>query len=345
MEQIRKFLKNKSILVTGSCGSVGSSIIKYLLEKTECKKVVSLDNNEGELFFQRDKYKNFKNFYVSLVDICDLQSVNKSLMGIDYVLHCAALKNVPICEISPSSCINVNVIGTSNIIEASISNNVKKVIFTSSDKAVSPTNVMGASKLVAEKIITAANIETSNKFKTVFSSTRFGNVIGSTGSVLPIFQNQINNNKKLTVTSKSMTRFMMSNIKSVELVLSSLVLAKGGEIFITKMPSINVYTFAKCVYEIFTNKKSDDTNFEIIGLRQGEKMYEELMYQEELSRSYEIKDFFIVLPNLEIYNELSKKKKFKKYKKIKKVYNSDIENQLSYEKTKSFLKKIILDNY
>ena len=338
---MKSFFKNKIILVTGSCGSVGYELVKKLLS-LGCKKVIGLDNNEGELFFQKEHFKNFKNFEIKLIDICNLDLVNDALKDIDYIIHCAALKNVPVCELSPSSCINVNIYGTANIIKAARLNKVSKVLFTSSDKAVNPTNIMGASKLVAEKLITAANLVNSNSDKTIFASTRFGNVVGSTGSVLPVFKKQINDGEKLTLTSKNMTRFMMSNEKSVELVLNSLRISIGGEIFITKMPTINLYTFAKCVHQIFSPKKDFLKSLKVIGLRQGEKMYEELMSSEELSRSREMKDFFVVLPNnIETYNNVKSAKSYKNLKKVKKVYNSEFEIPLNFKQTLKFLKNIL----
>ena len=341
MEQIKKFLNNKTILITGASGSVGSSLIDYLIDQTKLKKIIAVDNDEGKLFFQMEKYKKKKNFSVALVDICDFENLEKIFINVDYVLHCAAYKNVPMCETSPSSCIKVNIDGTSNVIQAAVKNNVKKVIFTSSDKAVNPTNIMGTSKLIGEKLITAANITNKTINKTIFSSTRFGNVVGSTGSVLPIFENQLKNKKKITITSKDMTRFMMSKKKSVELVLSSLAQAKGGEIFITKMPCINIFTFAQAFYEKYTGKKFTKKHYKLIGFRQGEKMYEELMYETEINRSYETKDFFIVYPDLEIYNFLTKRLNKSKNKKVKKLYNSHIEKKLDFVETKKFISNFI----
>ena len=293
-------------------------------------------------FFQKEELKRYKNFQIKLVDICNLENTLNALSDVDYVIHCAALKNVPICEISPSSCIDVNIKGTSNIIMAARHNRVSKVLFTSSDKAVNPTNIMGASKLVAEKLITAANLENSSKDKTIFSSTRFGNVIGSTGSVLPIFIDQIKKGKKLSITSKNMTRFMMSNNKSVDLVLNSLKISLGGEIFITKIPTLNIFTFAKCIHYLYSEIKNFEKSYNIIGPRQGEKMYEELMSDEELSRSHELKDFFVVLPsNIETYNKIRSIKKYKKFKKVNKVFNSKHEISLNFNQTLNFLKKIL----
>ena len=337
------FLKNKNILVTGSCGSIGSKLVEFLIN-TKCKKIIAIDNNEGELFFQREKYKQFKKFEIGLVDICDLENLIKITSDVDYILHCAALKNVQVCEISPSACINTNILATSNIIYASKINNVKKVLFTSSDKAVNPTNIMGASKLVAEKLITAANLQ-SGKSKTIFASTRFGNVIGSTGSVMPIFINQINRGEKLTVTSKNMTRFMMSNKKAVKLVLNSLEMSMGGEIFITKMPTINIFNLAQSVYKIYSKHKNNKSFFRIIGPKQGEKMFEELMTDEELSRSFEIKDFYVVLPNnIEAYNNFIKKFPKNKFKKLKKVFNSSTEKAYNLKETSNFLNKVLKED-
>jgi FlaA1/EpsC-like NDP-sugar epimerase len=338
---MKDFFFNKTVLVTGSCGSVGSKIVERLLSY-KCKSVIGIDNNEGSLFFQKEEYKKYRNFQIKLVDICNLDQTINALSDVDYVIHCAALKNVPICEISPSSCIEVNVKGTSNIIKAARYNKVLKVLFTSSDKAVNPTNIMGASKLVAEKLVTAANLENSSKDITIFSSTRFGNVIGSTGSVLPIFIDQIKKGKKLSITSEHMTRFMMSNKKSVDLVLNSLKISTGGEIFITKMPTINIFIFARCVHSLYSKTKKFEQSYDIVGPRQGEKMYEELMSEEEITRSHELKEYFVVLPsNIETYNKIKSIKKFKKFKKVKKVFNSKYETSFNFKQTLDFLSKIL----
>ena len=270
----------RKVIITGGAGTCGEQIIKELLLDGKAENIVSLDNNEGALFFQQEQFKNSKQFSCDMADITDLMSLNRAFRGADLVIHCAAFKNVPMSEISPSSCVNVNVKGTENVIEAAINNGVSTVVFTSSDKAVNPTNIMGATKLVGERLITSANLAHSG---TKFASVRFGNVIGSTGSVLPVFVKQIMNGSPMTVTDPDMTRFMMGQRDAAKLVLKAAQQAIGGEIFITKMPVIQIRKFAEALYKIASDQGIVDMDFnyerdvKISGIRPGEKLYEELL--------------------------------------------------------------------
>jgi FlaA1/EpsC-like NDP-sugar epimerase len=197
-------------------------------------------------------------------------------------------------ELSPEQTIQNNVIGTQNVISAATRNNVEKVIFTSSDKAVNPTNVMGTSKLLGERLMSAAN---SNSASTIFASTRFGNVLGSNGSVVEIFRRQIAEGKKLTITDAEMTRFVMSTSEAVDLVISSAEIAVGGEVFITKMAAIKIVDLATAMLQDSDREKIDfATDIEIIGAKPGEKLYEELMTSEETRRAIELTDYFCVYP-------------------------------------------------
>jgi len=294
------FFKGKSVLVTGSCGTVGSELVRQLLtrDKDIPEMIIGIDNNESELFFQDQNHLNDINSHFFVADIRNQDALMQHMKGIDIVFHCAALKHVILCERSPDQAIETNVVGMQNVITAAQYNNVEKVIFTSSDKAVNPTNVMGTSKLMGERMMTAAN---SNKRKggTIFTSTRFGNVLGSNGSVVPIFHNQIAKGGPLTITNENMTRFVMSIKESVNLVIDSAIKSKGGEVFITKMPVVRIGDLAIAMIRELAPKYGFNINDIIlkeIGSKPGEKLYEELMSDEETRRAVELKDYFSVLP-------------------------------------------------
>lgn len=297
---MKYIFQNKSILVTGACGTVGSELIRQLLAQPEYgpAEVIGIDNNESQLFFLDQQYleDTRANFFVA--DIRDRDELTRKMVGIDVVFHCAALKHVILCERSPEQAVQTNIQGVQNVIAAAQASSVGKVIFTSSDKAVNPTNVMGTSKLMGERLMTAAN---SNKRGNgpVFASTRFGNVLGSNGSVIPIFHNQIAKGGPITLTHRDMTRFVMSVEESVRLVIDSAMLAKGGEVFITKMPVVRIEDLAKAMVEELAPRYGympQDIQITEIGTKPGEKLYEELMSPEETRRALELKQYFSVLP-------------------------------------------------
>ncbi len=293
-------MKNKRILVTGACGTVGSELVKSLLTNKEYSPatVIGLDNNESELFFIDQLYLDDSRASFQLADIRDRDVLARAMQDIDIVFHCAALKHVILCERSPYEAVQTNISGCQNVIHAADANNVEKVIFTSSDKAVNPTNVMGTSKLMGERLMTAAN-GSSKKSNTIYASTRFGNVLGSNGSVIPIFKQQIKNGGPVTLTDPEMTRFVMTVEESVRLVIDSSYQAKGGEVFITKMPVLKISDLAQVMIELLAEeygRKPEDVKIEIIGSKPGEKLYEELMSDEETRRAVELEQYFSVLP-------------------------------------------------
>lgn len=293
-------IQNKNILVTGACGTVGAELVKSLLSNDKYKpnSVVGIDNNESNLFFLDQLYLDDSRANFHLADIRDRDVLTRLMQDIDIVFHAAALKHVILCEGSPYEAVQTNIMGCQNIIDAAKSNNISKVIFTSSDKAVNPTNVMGTSKLMGERLMTAAN-GGSRKSKTVFASTRFGNVLGSNGSVIPIFKNQIKKGGPITLTDTEMTRFIMTVEESVRLVIDSADQAQGGEVFITKMPVLRIADLAKAMIEILSESygyKTNDISINIIGSKPGEKLYEELMSDEETRRAVELDQYFSVLP-------------------------------------------------
>ena len=306
---MKSILEGKSILVTGACGTVGSELVRQLLTQPEYApaEVIGIDNNESQLFFLDQRYlkDSRANFFVA--DVRDRDELTLKMAGIDVVFHCAALKHVVLCERSPEQAVQTNIQGVQNVISAAQANWVEKVIFTSSDKAVNPTNVMGTSKLMGERLMTAANSNKRGRGP-IFASTRFGNVLGSNGSVIPIFHNQIAKGGPVTLTHCDMTRFVMSIEESVKLVIDSAMLAKGGEVFITKMPVVRIVDLAKAMVEELSPRYGlgpKDVEITEIGTKPGEKLYEELMSPEETRRALELDQYYSVLPAFRgIYNDI-----------------------------------------
>ncbi len=289
---------------------MGSELLGQLLTDPGFSpaEVIGIDNNETALFFLDQQYLHDSRANFFLCDIRDYNELRNKSRGVDIIFHAAALKHVILCERSPEQAVQTNINGVQNVIASAIANNVETVIFTSSDKAVNPTNVMGTSKLMGERLMTAAN---SSKLEggPVFASTRFGNVLGSNGSVLPIFRNQILKGGPVTLTDREMTRFVMSIRESVQLIIDSAMYAMGGEVFITKMPVVRIEDLACAMVEelaLDAGFDSCDIKIEEIGTKPGEKLYEELMSPEEVRRAVELPDYFSVLPAFRgIYSNIS----------------------------------------
>lgn len=292
-------LNGRRVLITGCCGSVGSALVSRLLTAKEYEgtEVVGLDNSEDGIFQMEMQWEGSGRARFLVGDVRDVEALRRAMTEVQVVLHCAALKHVYQCEKAPFEAVKTNILGVEAVIAAARDAGVERVLFTSSDKAVNPTNVMGTSKLMGERLITAANAIMGSR--TVFASTRFGNVLGSRGSVVEVFRRQIEAGQRLTLTSKEMTRFVMSINQAVDLVLGSVELARGGEVFITKMPTISIYDLALTMIEALCdgNGQARETlQPEEIGPRPGEKMYEELLTSEEARRAIELRDYFIVMP-------------------------------------------------
>lgn len=288
------YYKDKVILVTGGTGSIGSKIVKKLLE-FKPKTVRVLDNNETALFDLEQELKDNR-IRTLIGDIRDPERLKMAFDDVDIIFHAAALKHVSLCEYNPFDAVKTNVLGTQNVLNAALDANVEKVVVISTDKSVNPINVMGATKLLAERLTISANNYNGNK-RTVFSCVRFGNVIDSRGSVVPIFKKQIKNGGPVTITDPEMTRFVMGIPEAVELILKAGKLAKGKEIFILKMPALNIIDLAEVMIEEFAsnyNHKAEDIKIKIIGKRNGEKMYEELMTEDELNYASEYEELFIL---------------------------------------------------
>lgn len=311
------FYKNKKILVTGGVGSIGSQLIKKLLD-LDPAIIRIFDNNETGLFDLAEELNSSK-LRTLIGDIRDKERLVTAMDGIDIVFHTSALKHVPLCEYNPFDAVKTNVLGTQNVLEAALFNEVEKVINISTDKAVSPTNVMGATKLLAERLTISANYYRGMK-RTVFSSVRFGNVLNSRGSVIPIFKKQIRNGGPVTITDKQMTRFFMEIPSAVNLILTAGEIAKGREIFIFRMPALRIIDLAKVMIEEYApgfGYKPEDISLQVIGKRSGEKLYEDLMAEEETDRAYERDDMLMIIPHTLSYEnplDLSMTESFTKVK-------------------------------
>ena len=295
---MNEFFKDKRVFVTGCCGTIGLELVRQLLEVYQVGEFSGMDNNESELFFLEQSFAQHPNARFTLGDVRDRDKLVRCMRKMDIVFHAAAFKHVILCERSPFEAVQTNIVGLQNIIYAAYENSLEKVIFTSSDKAVNPTSVMGTSKLMGERLMTAANSNQRGDGP-VFASTRFGNVLGSRGSVVPIFKEQIRRGGPVTLTHPDMTRFIMSVSEAVKLVIDSHSLAKGGEVFITKMPVLRIKDLAQVMIKILApHFGHDPQKIEIkeIGVKPGEKMYEELMSDEETRRAWELKDYFVVQP-------------------------------------------------
>jgi len=279
--------KDKTLLITGGTGSFGNAVLKRFLN-TDIKEIRIFSRDEKKQDDMRKLYKNDKiKFYIG--DVRDLASIKNAMHGVDYVFHAAALKQVPSCEFFPLEAVKTNIIGTDNVLTASIEYGVKKVICLSTDKAAYPINAMGISKAMMEKVFVAKS-NTVSPDKTVICGTRYGNVMASRGSVIPLFVEQIKSGQSLTVTNPEMTRFLMSLDEAVELVVFAFENAQTGDIMVQKSPSSTVRDLAQAVKELF----NVDNDIKIIGTRHGEKLYETLLTKEEYMHAEDMGNFFRV---------------------------------------------------
>lgn len=287
--------KNKTLLITGGTGSFGNAVLKRLLD-TEIREIRIFSRDEKKQEDMRLSYNNEKlRFHIG--DVRDFSSLNDAMSGVDYVFHAAALKQVPSCEFYPMEAIRTNSLGAENVMNAAIANNVKVGIVLSTDKAVYPINAMGLSKAMMEKLMVAKS-RIVQPDKTVLCGTRYGNVMGSRGSVIPLFIRQIKEGLPLTVTDPDMTRFMMSLDSAVELVLYAFEHGSPGDIFVKKAPGATIGDLAKAMKELF----NADSEIKIIGTRHGEKLYETLLTREEFVKAIDCGDYYRIVADTRSLN-------------------------------------------
>jgi UDP-N-acetylglucosamine 4,6-dehydratase/5-epimerase len=278
--------KNASILITGGTGSFGHTFVPMVLEKFNPKRLVIFSRDEMKQWNMAKLYEGDDRVRFFIGDVRDKDRLYRALDGVDYVVHAAATKIVPTAEYNPFECVKTNILGAMNVIDASIDQNVKRVVALSTDKASSPANLYGGTKLVSDKLFIAGNSYSGSK-NTSFSVVRYGNVMGSRGSVIPFFLSQ-KSKKNLPITDKLMTRFMISLEEGVELVLTAFDDMVGGEIYVKKIPSMKVIDIARAINE--------DQGQEIIGIRPGEKLHEQMIGIEDAPFTYEYKDYYKILP-------------------------------------------------
>jgi len=283
---------NKTILITGGAGSFGQKFTEIILKEHNPKSVRIYDNRELAQVEMERKFKDLRlRFFIG--DVRDIKRLNRAMSGVDIVVHAAALKHVPICEYNPIEAVKTNIDGAINVIDVAINNSVEKVINISTDKAVQPVNLYGATKMVAEKLFVQANSYTGAK-KTIFSCSRYGNVVGSSGSVIPLFEEQ-KEKGEITITDENMTRFWVTLEKGAQFVVKCIEKMKGGEIFVPKIPSMKIIDLADAIAPGSAKK--------ITGIRPGEKLHETLITAEESKHAKETDDCYIIEPEFSFWDE------------------------------------------
>lgn len=327
--------RGKTLLITGGTGSFGNAVLeRFLKQDIDIKEIRIFSRDEKKQEDMRIKYKNDKiKFYIG--DVRDYRSIDDAMDGVDYVFHAAALKQVPSCEFFPIQAVRTNVLGTENVLEAAINHNVKRVIVLSTDKAAYPINAMGMSKAMMEKVAVAKGRDLSAG-QTIICRTRYGNVMASRGSVIPLFLDQIKQNKPLTITDPNMTRFMMTLEDAVELVLYAFENGEQGDLFVQKAPAATIEVLAKAIKEL----KKSDVKIQNIGPRHGEKLYEVLVTKEEMIFAEDLGKYFRIPADNRSLN-------YQKYenvgnKDLSKVneYNSHNTDRLDVDGMKTLLKKL-----
>ncbi|PQA90530.1 UDP-glucose 4-epimerase [Chryseobacterium piscicola] len=327
-------IKDSILLITGGTGSFGTAVLNRFLHTDHFKEIRIFSRDEKKQDDMRNFYKNDKIKYF-IGDVRDFNSVDYAMKNVDYVFHAAALKQVPSCEFFPMQAVKTNVEGTQNVIRAAAANKVKKVICLSTDKAAYPINAMGISKAMMEKVAVA---EARNLVDTVVCLTRYGNVMASRGSVIPLFLNQIQNNEDITITDPNMTRFLMSLDEAVELVLFAFEHGNPGDLFVNKAPAATIGDLAKAVLEL----KNANSKIKIIGTRHGEKLYETLCTREEMMNAEDMGDFYRIPAD---NRDLNYAKYFSQGSHIEKTiedYNSHNTKREDVEGVKKLLEKLDL---
>jgi UDP-N-acetylglucosamine 4,6-dehydratase len=329
-------LNGKTILITGGTGSFGQAFAKRVLAECGPRKVIVYSRDEYKQYMMREKFKAYdERLRFFLGDVRDKSRLLRAFEGVDYVVHAAALKQVPALEYNPTEAVNTNVMGANNIVDAAIDTGVKKVIALSTDKAVGPINLYGATKLVAEKIFIAANAYGGGKVK--FSAVRYGNVMGSRGSVIPLFLGmKVAGIKEFPITDERMTRFWITLEQGVDLVLKALEEAEGGEIFVPKIPSMKITDLARAI--------EPNCTFRYTGIRPGEKLHESLISYDE-SRSVKIFDgMYVIIPRF--FESTAVDKRYAKYPSVPEsfVFQSNVNDMwLSQDQLRQMLKVIEIE--
>lgn len=327
--------KNKVLLITGGTGSFGNAVLGRFLE-SDLSEIRIFSRDEKKQEDMRLRFKNEKiKFYIG--DVRDYESISDALHGVDYVFHAAALKQVPSCEFYPMEALYTNVLGAENVMRASIQNNIKKCVVLSTDKAVYPINAMGISKAMMEKVM-IAKARLANANSTILCATRYGNVMASRGSVIPLFLNQIQNNIPITITDPEMTRFLMSLDDSVNLVLYAFQNARPGDIFVQKSPASTIGDLAIAMKELFQSP----VEIRGIGTRHGEKLYETLISREEMARADDLGDYFRIPADTRDLNYDKFYFEGEQKVDISIDYTSHSTKRLSIPEIKNTLKKLIL---
>lgn len=332
----------KRVLITGVCGTVGREILNQLIREKPAE-ILGIDNNESETFFLGQECRPpGVDVHLYVGDVRDAPTLHRVMEGVDVVLHTAALKHVHLCEQSPRDAIRTNVVGAQNVIDAAESRGVERVILTSSDKAVNPTSVMGTSKLMGERLFTAADSR-RRRSKPIFASTRFGNVLGSRGSVIPLFHHQIRDGGPVTLTDPGMTRFIMTLQEAVALVMDSVFMANGGEVFVTKMPTVRIQDLAQVMVEELAptyGYRPEDIEIRVIGSKPGEKLYEELLNEEEVRRAVELPLYFVVRPALApLANDRKTEYNGPVLGPVSRAYNSSQQTPMNVEELRAYLQR------
>jgi UDP-N-acetylglucosamine 4,6-dehydratase/5-epimerase len=310
-------LENSTILVTGGTGSFGNTFIPMTLEKYNPKKIIVYSRDEMKQWEMAKKLKNYNAVRFFIGDIRDKDRLYRALDGVDYIVHAAATKIVPTAEYNPFECVKTNIIGAMNLIDAAIDKKVKKVIALSTDKASSPINLYGATKLASDKLFVAGN-SYSGSHDTSFGVVRYGNVLGSRGSVIPFFLSE-RSKGILPITDERMTRFMITLEQGVELVWDAFNDMVGGEIYVKKIPSMKVTEIAKSV--------APDAKIDIVGIRPGEKLHEQMIGTEDSMYTYEYNKYFKILPQIHNWSEDTQRIKDGKRVKANFVYSSENNNE------------------
>lgn len=340
-QAIREFFAGKRVLVTGGVGTVGSALVAQLVG-LGADEVRVFDNNESGLFLLGERYRDVPSVRTVLGDVRDAIKVRRAMAGCQVVLHAAAFKHVFLCEYNPFDAVQTNINGVQNVAESALDEPaVEMVLFTSSDKAVNPTNVMGTSKLLGERLMTAAN-QARKQRGPIFFSSRFGNVVGSRGSVVPVFAEQIQKGGPVTLTDPRMTRFVMTVEEAAHLVLASCTLARGGEVFITKMPVLRIADLARVMIDELAPRAGRDPGaIEIVevGAKPGEKLYEELMTDAEVPRSLDIGSMFATLPAIQTAAERAAFQYPVGQTAVDRPYVSATEEMMDLDQVRGFLGK------